>query len=531
MKRRIVSLLTAMIMLMTIFAVPTVSAAETDAVEQTAVTAETVAADLNTNENTEVTEDVTEGSGEVTEPSEPETPAEPEVPAEPAALEGAAVKIAQASYEFTKKQVKPEVTVTLNGETLVKDTDYTVEYSNNIYPGTAKITVTGINNYKGSVSKTFGIATPKNLLWKKSTTDSIKLDWNDSKNVTGYKVYRYNFSKGKWVFVKNTTSSETTVKNLIPGTDYQFRVRAYYKDGDTTYLSPVSAVNKIPTKPNKVVLKNVLNHPALYAKLTWGKRNSTGYQVQYSRYASFKDAKIVKVASATKLSKKITDLKDNQQYFVRVRAYRTYGNKTTYGDWSKSKAFATNGTRWYKVNGRQYYYEDGKKVMGNKMFGKHQYFFNYEDGAWSGASAKMWNKVKDSSSKTDYLISVSRELNRLCVYEGEKGNWKLKYYWMCSTGRPEDGKISITPTGSWLMPEEDNHLGYIGGHKDYTCWYATRFYKRCFFHSVTYQPESKTDKLDPRLGMNISDGCIRLDIENAKWIYDNCHTGTRVIVY
>ena len=529
MKKRIVCVLTAMIMLMTIFAVPTVAVAETSTVGQTAVTTDADYAATDVNE--------TENSDEVTEPADPETPVEPdgptepEVPAEPVALDGAAVTIAQTSYEFTKKPVKPAVTVKLNGATLVKDTDYKVEYSDNVYPGTATITVTGINGYEGTLTKTFGIATVKNLLWKKSTTNSIKLDWNDRKNVTGYKVYRYNFSKAKWVFVKNTTSSDTTVKNLIPGTDYQFRVKAYYTDGNTTYLSPESAVNKIPTKPNKVVINKVLNHPALYAKLTWGKRNASGYEIQYSRYSSFKNAKSVKATSGAQVTKKVEGLKDNQQYFVRVRAYRTYGNKTAKGEWSKSKAFSTNGTRWYKVNGKQYYYEKGKLTKGKKMFGKHQYFFNYEDGAWSGASEKMWNKVKNSSSNTKYLISVSRELNRLCVYEGKKGDWKLKYYWMCSTGRPENGSISKTPTGSWLMPEEDNHLGYIGGHKDYTCWYATRFYKRCFFHSVTYMPASKVEKLDPRLGMNISDGCIRLDIENAKWIYDNCHTGTRVIVY
>jgi hypothetical protein len=81
------------------------------------------------------------------------------------------------------------------------------------------------------------------------------------------------------------------------------------------------------------------------------------------------------------------------------------------------------------------------------------------------------------------------------------------------------------------MPKEENHLGYIGGHKDYTCWYATRFYGRCFFHSVIYEPASKSQIQDGRLGMNISDGCIRMNINDAKWIWDNCHTGTRVIVY
>lgn len=551
MKRRIVSLLTAVLMACTIIAVPAVPAVAADTTEPT-TTEESIVIDGT--DSSETTEDATEPEEptesetpeEPTDPVVPETPAEPEdpvtpeepsepetpvVPAEPVSLKGAAVTIAQTAYEFTKKAVKPKVTVKLKGKTLEQGKDYTVSYSNNIYPGTAKITVKGINEYKGTITKTFGIATVKGLKWVKSTTSSIKLKWNARKNVTGYKVQRYNFAKKRWVLVKKVTTNETTVKNLIPGTGYNFRVIAYYTKGKKTYNAPVSAVNKIPTKPNKVIQKKLENHPALYAKISWNKRNSSGYQIMYSRYTSFKNSKTVKVASAKQLTKKITGLKDNQQYYVKVRAYKTHGNKTTYGEWSKSKAFATNGTRWYEKNGKKYYYEKGKQVRGIKMFGKHQYFFNYEDGAWSGASAKMWNKVKDSYSNTKYLIAVSRELNRLCLYEGKKGNWKLIDYWMVSTGRPENGSISKTPTGSWLMPKEDNHLGYIGGHEDYTCWYATRFYKRCFFHSVTYLPESKVNKLDPRLGMNISDGCIRMDISNAKWIYDNCHTGTRVIVY
>ncbi|MCR5042489.1 MAG: L,D-transpeptidase, partial [Clostridia bacterium] len=36
---------------------------------------------------------------------------------------------------------------------------------------------------------------------------------------------------------------------------------------------------------------------------------------------------------------------------------------------------------------------------------------------------------------------------------------------------------------------------------------------------------------DGRLGMALSEGCVRLDINNAKWIYDNCPIGTKVVVY
>jgi lipoprotein-anchoring transpeptidase ErfK/SrfK len=36
---------------------------------------------------------------------------------------------------------------------------------------------------------------------------------------------------------------------------------------------------------------------------------------------------------------------------------------------------------------------------------------------------------------------------------------------------------------------------------------------------------------DGRLGIRASHGCIRLDINNAKYIYENIPQGTKVIIY
>lgn len=38
------------------------------------------------------------------------------------------------------------------------------------------------------------------------------------------------------------------------------------------------------------------------------------------------------------LSKKITGLKKGKTYYVKVRAYKTFGGKTKYGQWSKYKS-------------------------------------------------------------------------------------------------------------------------------------------------------------------------------------------------
>ena len=72
-----------------------------------------------------------------------------------ASISGATVKAADQTY--TGSELKPAVTVTLNGRTLAKGTDYTVAYKNNIGAGTATVTVTGTGNYKGSKTADFAI--------------------------------------------------------------------------------------------------------------------------------------------------------------------------------------------------------------------------------------------------------------------------------------------------------------------------------------------------------------------------------------
>ena len=52
----------------------------------------------------------------------------------------------------------PEVIIkTADGKKLKEYTDFTVEYRNNLYPGTASANITGIGNYRGSVVRTFVI--------------------------------------------------------------------------------------------------------------------------------------------------------------------------------------------------------------------------------------------------------------------------------------------------------------------------------------------------------------------------------------
>ncbi len=67
------------------------------------------------------------------------------------------VTLAQDIYTYNGMAKRPDVTVTYGGKTLVKNTDYTVAYSNNINVGTAKVTIAGMGRYTGTLEKSFEI--------------------------------------------------------------------------------------------------------------------------------------------------------------------------------------------------------------------------------------------------------------------------------------------------------------------------------------------------------------------------------------
>ncbi len=75
-----------------------------------------------------------------------------------ATITDASVTLPQSTYRVTGTEITPEPTVVVNDRTLIKDTDYTVSYTDNTNIGTATVNVTGKNNYKGTGIATFEIA-------------------------------------------------------------------------------------------------------------------------------------------------------------------------------------------------------------------------------------------------------------------------------------------------------------------------------------------------------------------------------------
>jgi len=54
------------------------------------------------------------------------------------------------------------------------------------------------------------------------------------------------------------------------------------------------------------------------------------------------------------------------------------------------------------------------------------------------------------------------------------------------------------------------------------------------FHSVLYNKADSGTLIGgslAKLGSRASHGCVRLKVEDAKWIYSNCGAGTNVVIY
>ena len=153
------------------------------------------------------------------------------------------------------------------------------------------------------------------------------------------------------------------------------------------------------------------------------------------------------------------------------------------------------------------------KKNGRKLARAHKKFDDRLDRAEEMASSL--------SSATDYLITVDITNHWLCIFEGSKGDWEMIKNWQVSNGRKGHG----TPTGSFTVGDK----GYTFGH-GYSVYYYTQIVSDYFFHSILYREGTHKVK-DGRLGRYISQGCVRMPLNRAKWLQNNMPSGTRIKIY
>ncbi len=158
-----------------------------------------------------------------------------------------AVSISKAKFAsvpsatYTGKNITPSPKLTLNGEELVKGTDYTLSYSNNLNIGTATIKAIGKGKYKETKSISFKILPKKVASFKKkSGTNMITLTWVADQMADGYQIWRKSTYNGE-MYEKVKTfklGTKNTWKNtgLENDREYYYSIRAYKKVNGKNYF-------------------------------------------------------------------------------------------------------------------------------------------------------------------------------------------------------------------------------------------------------------------------------------------------------
>ena len=192
----------------------------------------------------------------------------------------------------------------------------------------------------------------------------------------------------------------------------------------------------------------------------------------------------------------------------------TYKNSVT-GETEKIVAGATAIIENYPAS----HYLDASSVLA-----KVNSTYRRGNKDYSKEEKTIFVNAKGYSSKTQYLIWVSRSAQKVNIFQGAQGNWKLIHEFACATG----ASSTPTPVGvtyvtykqtDWTTP-------------NYTCRPIVRFYPNTgyAFHSRLYYPNSNRLK-DASMGFPVSHGCVRMMDEGINWIYNNIPTRTTVVIF
>lgn len=237
------------------------------------------------------------------------------------------------SYDGTAKT--PAVTVKDGTAVLVKDTDYTVSYENNINAGTAKAIVTGKGKYAGTKTVEFtikgkdnSITTDKNAYTKYvPTSKPFNLNAKSDSDATGF-----TYASSDESVVKVSASGEVTV------VDSGKAVITIATVGTKAYDPAVKTVT-VTVKPLKPVFK--LSTPAKkQIKVLIDKEpGATKYIVEYGRNGKYYKKTIKHLDN--EFARTSTTLKNRisgKTYYIRVKAVKVMDDGTEVsGNWTARK--------------------------------------------------------------------------------------------------------------------------------------------------------------------------------------------------
>lgn len=181
----------------------------------------------------------------------------------------------------------------------------------------------------------------------------------------------------------------------------------------------------------------------------------------------------------------------------------------------------------------------GNLLMGWHRNGSNRYYFDPADGG-RAATGWIWidglkyyfdeehrlvqNVDPLIGPQSSYYVTVNCGTQTVMIYAQDTagGSYNVPVRAMvCSTGKPGHGTIqgtySVTRGNRWGLLFDD--------HRNVYGQYVSIIRGNYLFHSCWYYENGNVDSLSVseynRLGSPASHGCVRLSVEDARWIWEN----------
>ena len=205
-----------------------------------------------------------------------------------------------ADQAYTGSAIKPVPTVTLNGKTLTRGTDYELSYMYNIEPGSeAVVIIEGMGNYTGETAQLFTITGPQDIA--KATVGSISAKTYTGSAIKPVPTVTYNGVK----LVKGTDYTVSYSNNTKAGTA---KVIIKGIGSYTGQITKTFTIKKAAISTVKITTPLTYNGKVRKAQVTINGKtvSTTDYSVAY-----YSNSKATKKISASKV-------KNVGTYYVKI---------------------------------------------------------------------------------------------------------------------------------------------------------------------------------------------------------------------
>lgn len=132
--------------------------------------------------------------------------------------------------------------------------------------------------------------------------------------------------------------------------------------------------------------------------------------------------------------------------------------------------------------------------------------------------------TKEYKSTTTHLILTDINRQKVYIFNGSQGNWKLEKIFDCSTG------TNLSPTTRGIFKLADRGEWFYSHRLASGAKYWIRFNGHYLFHSTPMDKNKRSIISEDIVGEKRSNGCVRLLLDDIKWIYDNILDGTTVVI-